>query len=189
MEKAPGTDTHAGLMNLHFPDGGYPLGVKGGVDVALDLFEHNAKAYRAAAAMLARYGKAAVVHPTGTGKSYIAFKLIEDHPEAIFLWLSPSEYIFKTQLESLQKQEPNFPLENVRFYTYAKLLFCTEEQLAEIAALHPAYIIMDEFHRAGAETFGTLPGRKTSGADRHQCPLSRQQPRHGRGTVRRPHRV
>ena len=139
---------------LHFPIGGYPLGAKGGVDVALDLFEHNAKAYRAAAAMLARYGKAAVVHPTGTGKSYIAFKLIEDHPEAIFLWLSPSEYIFKTQLESLQKQEPNFPLENVRFYTYAKLLFCTEEQLAEIAALHPAYIIMDEFHRADAEHWG-----------------------------------
>ena len=122
--------------------------------MALDLFEHNAKAYRAAAAMLARYSKAAVVHPTGTGKSYIAFKLIEDHPDAVFLWLSPSEYIFKTQLESLQKQEPNFPLENVRFYTYAKLLFCTEEQLAEVAALHPAYIIMDEFHRAGAEHWG-----------------------------------
>ena len=122
--------------------------------MALDLFEHNAKAYRAAAAMLARYGKAAVVHPTGTGKSYIAFKLIEDHPDAAFLWLSPSEYIFKTQLESLQKQEPDFPLENVRFYTYAKLLFCTEEQLSEIAALHPAYIIMDEFHRAGAEHWG-----------------------------------
>ena len=115
---------------FHFPDGGYPLGAKGGVDVALDLFEHNAKAYRAAAAMLARYSKAAVVHPTGTGKSYIAFKLIEDHPDVFFRCLSPSDSIFKTQLEILQKQAPNFPLENVRFYTYAKLLFCTEEPLA-----------------------------------------------------------
>ena len=122
--------------------------------MALDLFEHNAKAYRAAAVMLARHGKAAVVHPTSTGKSYIAFKLIEDHPDAAFLWLSPSEYIFKTQLESLQKQEPGFPLENVHFYTYAKLLFCTEKQLVKMAALHPAYIIMDEFHRAGAEHWG-----------------------------------
>ena len=130
------------------------MGTKGVNCMALQLYEHNVRAYKAAVAMLARYGKAAVVHPTGTGKSYIAFKLIEDNPEAIFLWLSPSEYIFKTQLESLQKQEPNFPLENVRFYTYAKLLFCTEEQLAEIAALHPAYIIMDEFHRAGAEHWG-----------------------------------
>lgn len=122
--------------------------------MVLHLFEHNARAYQAAAAMLEQYGKAAVVHPTGTGKSYIAFKLIEDHPDAAFLWLSPSEYIFRTQLENLQKQAPDFPLGNVHFVTYARLLFCTEEQLAEIAALHPAYIIMDEFHRAGAERWG-----------------------------------
>ena len=122
--------------------------------MVLHLFEHNARAYQAAAAMLEQYGKAAVVHPTGTGKSYIAFKLIEDHPDAAFLWLSPSEYIFRTQLENLQKQAPDFPLGNVRFATYARLLFCTEEQLAEIAALHPSYIIMDEFHRAGAERWG-----------------------------------
>lgn len=122
--------------------------------MALDLFEHNAKAYRAVAAMLARYSKAAVVHPTGTGKSYIAFKLIEDHPDAAFLWLSPSEYIFKTQIEGLQKQDPDFPLAKIHFFTYAKLMWCTPEQLEEIAALHPAYIIMDEFHRAGAERWG-----------------------------------
>ena len=122
--------------------------------MVLHLFEHNARAYQAAAAMLEQYGKAAVVHPTGTGKSYIAFKLIEDHPDAAVLWLSPSEYIFKTQIENLQKQAPDFPLGNVHFVTYARLLFCTEEQLAEIAALHPAYIIMDEFHRAGAERWG-----------------------------------
>ena len=122
--------------------------------MVLHLFEHNVRAYQAAAAMLEQYGKAAVVHPTGTGKSYIAFKLIEDHPDAAVLWLSPSEYIFRTQIENLQKQAPDFPLGNVHFVTYARLLFCTEEQLAEIAALHPAYIIMDEFHRAGAERWG-----------------------------------
>src|SRR5699024_546756 len=116
--------------------------------MALQLYEHNLKAYHAAVDMLSRYGKAAVIHPTGTGKSYIAFKLIEDYPDAAVLWLSPSEYIFKTQLESLQKQDPEFPLDNVHFYTYAKLLFCTEEQMADIAALHPVYVIMDEFHRA-----------------------------------------
>ena len=131
-----------------------PLVRKGVRWMVLHLFEHNARAYQAAAAMLEQYGKAAVVHPTGTGKSYIAFKLIEDHPDAAVLWLSPSEYIFQTQLENLQKQAPDFPLGNVRFATYARLLFCTEEQLAEIAAQHPAYIIMDEFHRAGAERWG-----------------------------------
>ena len=71
--------------------------------MALRLFEHNEKAYHAAIRMMEQYGKAPVVHPTGTGKSYIAFKLIEDNSEKVVIWLSPSEYIFKTQLESLKK--------------------------------------------------------------------------------------
>ena len=131
-----------------------PLLRKGVNKVALRLFEHNEKAYRAAVRMMEQYGKAAIVHPTGTGKSYIAFKLIEDNPEKVVIWLSPSEYIFKTQLESLKRNDPDFPLANVHFYTYAKLMCCTQAQLDEIAAQKPAYIILDEFHRAGAECWG-----------------------------------
>ena len=127
---------------------------KGVNKVALRLFEHNEKAYRAAVRMKEQYGKAAIVHPTGTGKSYIAFKLIEDNPEKVVIWLSPSEYIFKTQLESLKRNDPDFPLANIHFYTYAKLMCCTQAQLDEIAAQKPAYIIFDEFHRAGAECWG-----------------------------------
>ena len=70
------------------------------------------------------------------------------------IWLSPSEYIFKTQLESLKGNVPDFPLKNVHFYTYAKLMCCTQAQLDDIAAQKPAYIILDEFHRAGAECWG-----------------------------------
>ena len=127
---------------------------KGVNKVALRLFEHNEKAYRAAVRMMEQYGKAAIVHPTGTGKSYIAFKLIEDNPEKIVIWLSPSEYIFKTQLDSLKKNDPDLSLANLRFYTYAKLMCCTQAQLEKIAAQKPAYIILDEFHRAGAECWG-----------------------------------
>ena len=122
--------------------------------MALRLFEHNEKAYHAAVRMMEQYGKAAIVHPTGTGKSYIAFKLIEDNPEKVVIWLSPSEYIFKTQLESLKRNDPDFPLANVHFYTYAKLMCCTQAQLDDIVAQKPAYIILDEFHRAGAECWG-----------------------------------
>lgn len=131
-----------------------PLLRKGVNKVALRLFEHNEKAYRAAVRMMEQYGKAAIVHPTGTGKSYIAFKLIEDNPEKVVIWLSPSEYIFKTQLESLKRNDPDFPLANIHFYTYAKLMCCTQAQLDEIAAQKPAYLIFDEFHRAGAECWG-----------------------------------
>ena len=131
-----------------------PLLRKGVNKVALRLFEHNEKAYRAAVRMMEQYGKAAIVHPTGTGKSYIVFKLIEDNPEKVVIWLSPSEYIFKTQLESLKRNDPDFPLANIHFYTYAKRMCCTQAQLDEIAAQKPAYIIFDESHRAGAECWG-----------------------------------
>ena len=127
---------------------------KGVNKVALRLFEHNEKAYHAAVRMMEQYGKAAIVHPTGTGKSYIAFKMIEDNPEKVVIWLFPSEYIFKTQLESLKGNVPDFPLENVHFYTYAKLMCYAQAQLDEIAGQKPAYIILDEFHHAGAECWG-----------------------------------
>lgn len=48
---------------------------KGVSKVALRLFEHNEKAYHAAVRMMDQYGKAAIVHPTGTEKSYIASKM------------------------------------------------------------------------------------------------------------------
>ncbi len=117
----------------------------------IKLYAHNQKAYAAAASLLARTGKAAVIHPTGTGKSCIAFKFIEDNPAAQFLWLSPSEYIFRTQCESLRRGCPEFPLEKVRFCTYAKLSAMAGE---EIALLLADYIILDEFHRCGAQQWG-----------------------------------
>lgn len=51
----------------------------------IDLFEHNKTAYKAAAVMLSETGKAAVIHPTGTGKSFIGFKLCEDNQDKIIL--------------------------------------------------------------------------------------------------------
>lgn len=114
----------------------------------ISLFSHNEYAYRSAVSMLEHTKKAAIIHPTGTGKSFIAFKLCEDHPESTVCWLSPSEYIFRTQLENLKSAADGYEPENVQFFTYAKLMNMTENELAEI---QPNYIILDEFHRAGAE--------------------------------------
>ncbi len=118
--------------------------------MAIALFKHNQDAYTAAVQMLQTTGKAAVIHPTGTGKSFIAFKLCEDHPEKTICWLSPSSYIFKTQLENL-KNAGGSDLENIRFFTYARLINMSPD---EIAAIQPDYIILDEFHRCGAEVWG-----------------------------------
>ena len=115
----------------------------------LTLYPHNQAAYERAARMLARSKRAAVIHPTGTGKSYIAFRLCEEHPSARVLWLSPSEHIFRMQLRAAEKD--GFSAHNITFMTYARLAFLTEE---EGAALAPDYIVLDEFHRAGAQEWG-----------------------------------
>lgn len=67
----------------------------------ITLFKHNQTAYQKALRMLENTGKAAVIHPTGTGKSFIGFKLCQDFPDKTVCWLSPSEYIFQTQIENL----------------------------------------------------------------------------------------
>ena len=118
--------------------------------MAIELYPHNESAYLSALAMLQETGKAAVIHPTGTGKSFICFKLCEDNPEKRVCWLSPSEYIFKTQLENLAATGAAVP-ENITFFTYAKLMMMGDE---ELAAICPDYIIEDEFHRIGAEKWG-----------------------------------
>lgn len=116
----------------------------------LELYTHNKTAYQAAIDMLSRTGKAAVIHPTGTGKSFVAFRLCQERAVARIVWLSPSEYIWRTQLANLRAAGGCAP-ENVTFLTYAKLMLLTAE---ERAALRPEIVILDEFHRCGAQEWG-----------------------------------
>ena len=116
----------------------------------IKLFEHNEAAYISAVRMLKETGKAAVIHPTGTGKSFIAFKLCYDNANKKICWLSPGEYIFKTQCENLTATGSAVP-NNIAFFTYAKLMLMSDAELEEIK---PDYIILDEFHRCGAEMWG-----------------------------------
>lgn len=95
----------------------------------MELFAHNQSAYVSACAMLASVGKAAVIHPTGAGKSFIAFQLALDHPDQRICWMSPSEYIFQTQLENLTDANTGVLPNNTAFYTYAKIPVLTQEEV------------------------------------------------------------
>ena len=119
--------------------------------MSIKLYDHNQYAYESALNLLKEKGKAAVIHPTGTGKSFIGFRLAEDHPDKHICWLSPSEYIYKTQLENLQKESEDQKLHNITFLTYARLMNMNEDELEELTA---DYIILDEFHRCGAAEWG-----------------------------------
>ena len=123
--------------------------------MSLELFEHNQRAYESADYLMNLEGKAAVIHPTGTGKSFIAFKLAEQHSDKRIVWMAPSEYIYQTQVENLKKvvseEESEEILSPVNFVTYSKLMM--NEEMIE--ALKPDYIILDEFHRCGAPEWGS----------------------------------
>ena len=116
--------------------------------MALQLYPHNQTAYNAAMEMLEKEGQAAIIHPTGTGKSFLAFQLAFLHPDDIVLWLAPSEYIYRTQLKNLAGAMEGFApemLSNVRFMTYARLM----GELDWLSGIHIGWIVLDEFHRAG----------------------------------------
>lgn len=117
----------------------------------VQLFAHNRQAYDAVADMLRKTARAAVVHPTGTGKSFIAFKWIEENATQCFVWLSPSEYIYQTQIENVRHSDADCPADRITFLTYTRLMLMTDE---EIASLEPFGIVLDEFHRCGAKCWG-----------------------------------
>lgn len=116
--------------------------------MAFELYEHNQKAYDALEKMLLEHKKGCVIHPTGTGKSFIAIHLAKNHPKETFLWLSPSEYIYRVQLKNFREQlgdEDVAP--NITFRSYTWLCF----HMDVIEHIRADYIILDEFHRCGAK--------------------------------------
>lgn len=121
--------------------------------MGIKLYRHNYDAYLKAEKMLEKNGRAAIIHPTGTGKSFIGFAFAEAHPEETFLWISPSEYIYKIQLQHVGK-ETTFEFSNIVFHTYAWLLYHQDAFLK----LTADYIVLDEFHRAGARKWGVAVG-------------------------------
>lgn len=93
--------------------------------------------------------RVAVVQPTGTGKSFLYLKWMEEHTDQNILVISPSHYIFQ-QLERYQKQS-NTLFAHVSYMTYAKLSKLTDWELQD---LQPDMVVLDEFHRCGAPEWG-----------------------------------
>ena len=110
------------------------------------LHKHNAETYQKIVSMFTENDRVCAVQPTGTGKSFLILKLIEDNPDKQFLITAPNTYVFgqiKNHAESC-----NVSLENCTFMTYT--LLYEYPALEEIAC---DYLICDEFHRLGAATW------------------------------------
>ena len=111
------------------------------------LFEHNLNALNAVKTAWKTTNRTCIIHATGTGKSLVISKNIEENPNAKHLFLSPSTFIF----EEIKKHLAKAISQKVLFQSYAYLL--DKEDLEE-EFLNLDFIYLDEFHRVGATKWG-----------------------------------
>ena len=114
--------------------------------MSLFLLDHNKATYSRIKAMWKKTIKVAVVQATGTGKSYLIASVLNDFKKERKIIIAPSKYI----LHQL-KDQFGFNDDKTLYYTYSKIHRLT---LSEIQALKPQLIVLDEYHRVGADEWG-----------------------------------
>jgi superfamily II DNA or RNA helicase len=117
--------------------------------MGISLMKHNVKTYENLVNKLKTSESIAVVQATGTGKSYIALKYIEESCSGTVVVVVPSNVLADYWI----KQSKKLKDVEINVLTYALLSKCTDEQLSEIAD-SCNLLILDEMHRAGAEKWG-----------------------------------
>ena len=70
----------------------------------MQILDHNLKAYKALIKSFKKANRACIVHPTGLGKSYIAYQLIADNPDSTFLVLTSLKKIEEKWREELKEE-------------------------------------------------------------------------------------
>lgn len=118
----------------------------------ISLKPHNVETYQKVTDKLKESNKVAVIHPTGTGKMYIALKLLEENKEKKAIYVAPSNPILhdvKKTIKAEGMEMREFP--KLKRITYQKLARLTDEEIQELDA---DIIILDEFHHCGAPEWG-----------------------------------
>lgn len=88
----------------------------------------NEAAFQKAVQSLETLNRAAVFHPTGTGKSCIAWKVVEAHPQTTFFWLVAGAQRLALRQAELTRYNGGTLPGNVRFCDCEKLAAATPEQ-------------------------------------------------------------
>lgn len=118
--------------------------------MSIRLEPHNVEAYKQVKKIHEKENRAVVIHPTGTGKSYIGLKLIEDNEGKKVIYLAPSKSILHQIKDDMIKNGIKFNNGNqktVERYTYQKLTRLLKSGQLNIDV---DIIILDEFHHCGA---------------------------------------
>ena len=110
----------------------------------------NEAAFQKAVQFLETLNRAAVFHPTGTGKSCIAWKVVEAHPQTTFFWLVAGAQRLALRQAELTRYNGGTLPGNVRFCDCEKLAAATPEQWVRLGEQKPGCIVLDCYHELSA---------------------------------------
>ena len=110
----------------------------------------NEAAFQKAVQSLETLNRAAVFHPTGTGKSCIAWKVVEAHPQTTFFWLVAGAQRLALRQAELTRYNGGTLPGNVRFCDCEKLAAATPEQWVRLGEQNPGCIVLDCYHELSA---------------------------------------
>lgn len=110
----------------------------------------NEAAFQKAVQSLETLNRAAVFHPTGTGKSCIAWKVVEAHPQTTFFWLVAGAQCLAMRQAELTRYNGGTLPGNVRFCDCEKLAAATPEQWVRLGEQKPGCIVLDCYHELSA---------------------------------------
>ncbi len=110
----------------------------------------NEAAFQKAVQSLETLNRAAVFHPTGTGKSCIAWNVVEAHPQTTFFWLVAGAQRLALRQAELTRYNGGTLPGNVRFCDCEKLAAATPEQWVRLGEQKPGCIVLDCYHELSA---------------------------------------
>ena len=120
----------------------------------IGLYEHNIAGYEAVKKALTIDDVVAILHATGTGKTFIALQLAYDNPDKKIVYVTPYNVIIE-HVKQVIEENPNLDLErdfpNLELRTYYSFVSLSEEEIKDIDC---DLLILDEFHHIGAPVWG-----------------------------------
>ena len=121
---------------------------------------YQVEAYQKICDSLRNTKRAGIIMPTGTGKSFIALKLIEDRyktdKQILYVSSSPTinSRIRKLIIENYTKEESKMILSKLKFTTYHAIQNRYKNNKEAMSEYNSDTIILDEVHRSGAPEWG-----------------------------------
>ena len=117
------------------------------------LYDHNAESYNKIKEAFKQNKEVAIVHATGTGKSFNAIQYAYDNKDKKIIYVVPYNPIIE-HLNKIIEDNPNlteYDFKHVEFRTYTSFINMSSEELEN---LEVDTLILDEFHHIGAPIWG-----------------------------------